>query len=447
MRRAALATGFCLVLALAACRAPAPAEDTPVALAPFPTATAQPTPAPINVEAGVPAPVPSSVPRPSSSPTPANLPLSLLAGHSGSDLRVALDRVLQENAFLIAQAMQASNRARLDELIGVSAMLDENALAFAETVATVQGQPAAQALVDAWRAQTADLIAYAQGQSSDAADLDRQRATIATQAATGNLPESTVDAVLQHRGQQELALADAIAAHDTGQTVQRLTDLQASSDELGGPLAAAMAAQISALSPAETEGADVNLRLHLDADIVARVYWTGAAVDAAADSRSADARAFSSAADQVADQTGSELAAVYGADVGNGVADRLRSQTAVFVAAASGGDRHQAASDIERLRSEIDRLLSGANPLIAPGLLTHLLRGTDQPLLSGADAFIARDYNTAYARLHESAKAAQKPADTLALAIVDRYPGRYLNLPPPSPSTSSRARGPSGRRG
>jgi len=329
--------------------------------------------------------------------------------------------------------MQASSAARLDELIGVSAMLDQDALALAEIVGAIRGQTAAQALVDAWRAQSADLIAYAQGQASSAVDLDRQRTVIAAQLATGSLPASAAADVLQHRQEQELALATAISAHDSSQTVQRLSDLQSTSDDLGRPLAAAMAAQLSDLSPAATEGADISLRLHLDAEMLQQVYWTGAAMAAAADTRPADAQAYTSAADQAANDTANELAAIYGGDVGNGLADRLRGQIAAFVSAASGGDRHQAATEVERLRNETDALLSGANELIAPGLLTQLLRGVDQPLLSASDAFVARNFNTAYARLHESAKAAQKPADTLALAIVDRYPGRYLNLPTTAP--------------
>jgi hypothetical protein len=50
-------------------------------------------------------------------------------------------------------------------------------------------------------------------------------------------------------------------------------------------------------------------------------------------------------------------------------------------------------------------------------------------MLTAAVAFQSRDFTTAYARLHEAARQSQKPAQTLALAIVDRYPGRYLVLP------------------
>jgi hypothetical protein len=124
--------------------------------------------------------------------------------------------------------------------------------------------------------------------------------------------------------------------------------------------------------------------------------------------------------------------------VGQGVAARLQSQSQALVSVASGGDRHQASEDMDRLRGQIDGLLSSANPLLAPGLLTQELRAGDQAMLTATDAFQARDFSTAYARLHEAARQSQKPAETLALAIVDRYPGRYLVLPTPGPDLDGR---------
>ena len=69
--------------------------------------------------------------------------------------------------------------------------------------------------------------------------------------------------------------------------------------------------------------------------------------------------------------------------------------------------------------------------MLPPGLLVQQLRASDQALLSAADAFAARDFLSGYARLRESARQSQKPADTLALSIIDRFPGRYLVLPSP----------------
>jgi hypothetical protein len=367
--------------------------------------------------------------------------MSVLAGRSGADLRVTLDASLQENAYLTAAAIQAANSARLDELIGASTMLDASTLNLAEIVGNVKGESAAQALANAWRAQTTDLITYSQSQPSSGsapADLDRQSGVIATQLATGAFSQQAAESAMQRRTQQEVALTTSLASHDASQTAQRLATLVGSSGDLSQPLAAGLASQLPNLSPATTEGADIDVRLRFNAELLQHVYLTGAAIDAAADNRTAEAQAYAFAAGYPADDLASQLGGMYGAEVGQGVSDRLHSQTEALVSAASGGDRHQASQDMDRLRGQIDGLLSGANPLLAPGLLSQQLRADDQALLTATDAFQARDYSTAYARLHEAAHQSQKPAETLALAIVDRYPGRYLVLPTPGPEIDGR---------
>ncbi|HEY2595115.1 MAG TPA: hypothetical protein VGK33_14575, partial [Chloroflexota bacterium] len=348
--------------------------------------------------------------------------------------RSALDTSLQENAYLTAATVEAANTARLDEMIGASTMLDESTLNIAEIVGNIKGQPAAQVFADAWRAQTTDLITYSQSvsqspSSTPPADLDRQSGLIAAQLAVGDFSQQAAETVLRQRTQQELAVADSLASHDANQTAARLATLVSSSGDLSQPLAAGLASQEPTLAPAATDGADVDVRLQLESELLGHVYYTGAAIDAAADNRAGDAQAYSSAAGYAADDLASQLGDMYGADVGNGVADRLRGQTEAMLSAASGGDRHQASENVDTLRGQIDGLLSGANQLLAPGLLTQQLRASDQPMLTAADAFQARDYATAYARLHEAAHQSQKPAETLATTIVDRYPGRYLVLP------------------
>ncbi len=137
------------------------------------------TPAPVQAVQPQPA-VRSVVVRPVGSPSPAALPLSVVAGRSGADVRVALDLVLQENAFLLAAAENAASNARLDELIGVSSALDQNSVLLAEIVGAAKGQTVAQALLEAWRGEVADVVSYAQGQGASAsADLDRKRSVIA----------------------------------------------------------------------------------------------------------------------------------------------------------------------------------------------------------------------------------------------------------------------------
>jgi hypothetical protein len=98
------------------------------------------------------------------------------------------------------------------------------------------------------------------------------------------------------------------------------------------------------------------------------------------------------------------------------------------VAAAAGGDRAQTAAALEQRRTALDRSLTAANPLLPPNLLAQQMRASDQALLTAADAFVAGDSAMGLARAREAARASQKAADTLALSIVDRFPGKYLRL-------------------
>ena len=255
-------------------------------------------------------------------------------------MRVALNLQLQEQVFLSAAAMDAASSARLDELIGVSGTLDQNSITLAEVVGSVKGQATAEALLDAWRGLVADLILYAQGQQPVAsADIARRRSVIAAQLSFPGLPPATADELLRTYIQAQLALADAIVSHDASQADQRLRSAAAASDALARPLAAAISARSPAEAPPPTEGLDIDTRIGLTRLLHEHVYLSGAAVDAAADSRTGDAQAFLKAADGNALDLGTQLGAVYGPELGNGVTDRLRAETAALVSVASGGDR------------------------------------------------------------------------------------------------------------
>jgi hypothetical protein len=435
VNRAALVAS---VVLLTACAAPVPAEPTPKPVAA--AATPAPIATPVVVQTVPPYDpgVPAIVVRALASPKPVSLPLAILAGRSGADVRVTLDRLLQEQVYLTVLGMDAASNARLDDLLGVSSALDQGAIVLSEIVWAVKGQPAAESFLAAWRGQNADLLQYAQGQTSAArTDLGRRSSAIAEQLALGDTSGSVIEDLLRTRNQAQLGLDDATLSHNPRAVSQGVRLVASNSDELGRPLAAAIAAELPNQAPAPTEGPDITMRLGWNRLLVEHIYLTGAAVEAAADGRVLDAQARAGAASDSADELGQQLAQVWGPDLGSGLADHLRAETATLVALASGtGHRAQATTDLDHLRGEIDGLLAAANPLLPKGMLSQQVRPTDQALLAAADAFAARDFSTAYARLREAARATQKPADTVALSIIDRFPGRYLLLPTPAPTDS-----------
>src|SRR5258707_2737289 len=131
-----------------ACSAPAPRAPTPA------PPTEPPAASPVVVLTVAPRSVPVTAPptlQPVGAASPVALPLSVLAGRSGADARVALNLLLQEQVFLTAAATNAASNARLDELIGITPTLDQNSILLAQVLGGVKGQAAAVALLDAWR--------------------------------------------------------------------------------------------------------------------------------------------------------------------------------------------------------------------------------------------------------------------------------------------------------
>jgi len=434
--RAAVAGLGCLLLLLAsACMPPAPrAAEPPPAIAQTPLPTPGPAASPAAVVLAIPSPVAQPAPAHGSSPG-GTVPLSLAVqvGRSGADLRIALDVLLQEQVYLTSAALGAASAARLDELIAASSSLDQNAASVGQLIGAVKGQPTGQQALNDWRALSADLVSYVQGQGGPArADLAARRASLAGALALGDFSADAANSLLQSRLDAQLSLADSVVAHDPTRAVQLTRAAAAGSDDLVRPLAAAIAATQPDQVPPPTDGADVDLRASFARLMQERVYLLGAAEDAGGDRRSAEQQAATSAADANASDLGALIASVYGSEAGSAYRQRLQAENAAFVSAASGGNRAQAAADVERLRGELDELVAGVNALLPHGLLAQEERAVDQPLLVAADAYLAHDWSTAYAQVHDAARQSQKEADSLGESSIDRYPSRFLATPTPS---------------
>lgn len=363
------------------------------------------------------------------------MPLSLgvLVGHSGSDVRVALVMLLQDNAFLSLATEEAAANGRLDELIATSIALDQNATNLSDIVAASKDQRSGQQVLNDLRGMNVDLVQYAQG-NQDAArrDLDTRGSSLADQLAMGSLSSAAVGSLLHARFGQQLTVADAALAHDESRALHQARS--EANDDLARPWAAAIAARQSEQVPPPTEGSDVDLRVAFARQMQERVYLLGWALEAAADHRPAQATAATQADDDNATQLGSLVASAYGLDAGNAYADRLRAESTALLSVANGGDRQQALGMLDRARGDLDSIISGANFILPRGLLTDEYRAVDQSLLAASDALVAHDYATAYTRVREAARLSQKGADSLSEAIVDRYPGRFLVAPTPPAS-------------
>jgi hypothetical protein len=359
--------------------------------------------------------------------------------------------MLQDEAYLSLAALEAAGNARLDELIAANTALDQNATGLSQIVAAVNGQSAGQQALDSWRAANADLVQYAQAGSArqDAVrhDLDARRASIANQLAVGDFTNDEANNVLSTRFQQQLSLADAVTAHDEQHELQIARSTAASGDDFSRAWAAAIAARQPDQVPPPTEGPDIDIRANFARLMEERVYLIAFAQAAAADRRDADQRAATQVADANAADIGALIASAYGSDAGSSYTQGLRTEASALLSATSSGNRDQAVSDLDRVRSQLDSIVSNQNDILPHGLLTDEFRSVDQSLLAVSDAFQAHDYSTAYSRVHDAARASQHGADSLAEGIVDRFPIRFLVGTPTAGRELGGGRGPRGSRG
>jgi hypothetical protein len=406
-----------LVLFLASC---ARAPDELPTRAPRIVVAGTPSPAPATEPPARPASaatvsaLPAAVVRPGASPSPVALPLSVLVGRNGSDVRVGLDLALEENVYLAAAAIEAAAHERDDELAGTARTLDQTAATLAAIVGAVRGPEAQQALLEALRRQTAEVLDYTRG--------------------TGARPSAPPDALLQQRAQGLLDIVDSAIGADSADAVHATTTLRAAAarmDDVVRPLAADLAAQVPAQVAGATDAVEVELRLALDRRLQERVFLVGRALSASVDGRDVDRQAAAQTADATAEELGQLFAPFYGDSVATHLAGALRERNAALLGPTSSGNRDSSANALELARDELDSTFSGANALLPRGMLVVQLRAEDQELLATVDALGARDWGSAYGHLHQAARLSQRFGDALAQATADRFPGRFLPTPAP----------------
>ncbi|HEY3059295.1 MAG TPA: hypothetical protein VGL99_10010 [Chloroflexota bacterium] len=389
-----------LLLVVAGCRGAVEEPPTP---APRVLVAASPSPVPTESEGtpevqAVRSPAPAVFVRPIASPSPIALPLSVLVGYSGSDLRVGLDLALEENLYLTAAAIAAAAAQRTDELAGLSRTLDQTSSTIAAIVGAVRGSQAQQTLLDGLRAQIATVLSAARGEGATF-DVD------------------TTDPVLRARG---VALR-MLVLNATPIDLATLRNTLAGMDDVARPLAADLAERAAAQLAGPTDEPETQLRLAVDRHVQEHVLLLGLALHPGGPT---NADAPNAPLDELAQQ----LAPIYGEPMARGLASVLHEHTTALLST----NRPLAPVALDQARADLDALLATANPLLPKGIISAQLRAADQELLAAADSFVARDWGSAYSHIHQAARLSQRVGDAIALATTDRYPGRFLATPTPA---------------
>jgi hypothetical protein len=175
------------------------------------------------------------------------------AAQSAGDLRTALNRLLQEHAFLTAAVTGATLGKRADEAKAATAALDRNSLDLARNVGSVYGDDTGRAFLELWRQHIVFLVDYTRATSAKhramREDAVRNLAGYAEDfaaflaSANPHLPAPALTELLRAHVAGLTALVDAQAGGDAAAAYTRLRELAGHMQRIGDPLAAAIVKQ------------------------------------------------------------------------------------------------------------------------------------------------------------------------------------------------------------
>lgn len=214
----------------------------------MPAATPAPTPMPPSPTAPPPTPRPTATPVP-----PSPTPPPPTSATKAADLRVALNRLLQEHVVLAAAATGAALGKRDAEFKAAAAALDGNSVDLSKAVGSVYGANAEKEFLHLWREHIDFVVEYTIGLATkDKAKQDKAIADLMAyleefgkflNSANPNLPKDAVVNLVKEHVLTLKAVIDAQAAGDANKTYMSLREAAAHMQKIADALAEAIVKQ------------------------------------------------------------------------------------------------------------------------------------------------------------------------------------------------------------
>jgi len=168
-------------------------------------------------------------------------------------LRVALNGLLQEHAYLATLATSAALQGRTADFQAAGAALDGNSVDLSKAIGSIYGSGAEQAFLPLWRKHIGFFVDYTTGLATkDKAKQDKavndligytQDFGAFLNSANPNLPKDTVAGLVKEHVLTLKAVVDAQAARTPDKADQALRMAAAHMQHIADPLAAAIVKQ------------------------------------------------------------------------------------------------------------------------------------------------------------------------------------------------------------
>ena len=371
-----------------------------------------------------------------------------------AELRIALDTVLTEHAFLAVETMRKGVDGA-EDFDQASAALLANADDLSAAVGSVYGEEGAAQFDEIWKSHIGYFVDYVtataednqEGKDQALAELEDykvEQSAFFDTATGGLLPAAAVQEGLDVHVDQLILAFDAYATGD----FETAYSLERESIHHMSMFAESLSITITDQFPEKFENTNpdtpaIDLRATLNttftehAGLAARAMQDGA--DGAESFDQASAALLANADDLTAAVT-----SVYGEEAGAQFDETWKSHIGYFVdyvvATGEGNTEGQ-----EQARAELDQyivdqaaLLDSATEGRVPadaleeGLTAHV-----EQLLTAFDSYVAGDYETAYSSIREAYAHMTMPAAGLSAAIVDQFPEEFgaTEMPSEMPAT------------
>ncbi|MBT2582801.1 copper amine oxidase [Planococcus sp. ISL-109] len=366
-----------------------------------------------------------------------------------AELRIALDTLLTEHAFLAVETMQKGIDGA-EDFDQASSALIANAEDLKAAVASVYGEEGAAQFDEIWQSHIGYFVDYVvatgagdeDGRAKAVADLEEyktEQAQFFDAATESRLPEAAVKEGLDAHVDQLITAFDAYAEGDfeTAYASEResIHHMSMFAETLSIAITDQFPDQFDNTNP---DTAAVDLRAGLNMIFTEHAGLAAMAMQDGVDG----AESFDQAAGALlanADDLSAAVGSVYGDEAGEQFSEIWGSHIGYFVdyvtATASGDEagQEQAKADLDGYIVEQATLLDAATEGRVPadaleeGLTAHV----DQ-LLTAFDSYVAGDYETAYASIREAYAHMTMPAAGLSAAITDQFPEEFGEAAMPS---------------
>ena len=357
-----------------------------------------------------------------------------------SELRVALDRLFAEHAFLTLEAMRTGLGTGAD-FPAAGGALEGNTTDIEAAIADIYGEEAAATFGDLWRSHIGYVVDYTRAVADeDQAAVDAAVAGLETYRldfsaflaqANPNLNAEAVSTLLE----DHITQLQQIAAYESGDYEAAYAGIRATYAHMF-TIGDALAAAISEQFPERYTGADFAISPALELRVTLhRLLGEHSALSVRATRAGlVDAPDFEAAVAAMDANSGDlegAIVAIYDVDAGEAFGDLWRSHTRYYLdyveAAANDDDaaRQAAETGLEQYRTDFSRFLAEANPYLVATTLDELLTHHTDQLVGQVEAYVAEDYERAYELAREAHAHVGTLADGLASAIASQFPEQF----------------------